>query len=95
MLKINKRDAPEAILQMFRHNDYSYYTRGNMSKFLTFSGLKMCDKNGNFCLYLKIVEKDPFLRLQNETYRRLQSSPIFFTNKQYVKIKLMQNETNR
>ena len=26
---------------------------------------------------------------------RFQSSPVFSTNKQYVKIKLMQNETNR
>ena len=28
MLKINKGDAPEAIFEMFRHNDYSYNTRG-------------------------------------------------------------------
>ena len=28
MFKINNGDAPEAILEMFRHNDYSYYTRG-------------------------------------------------------------------
>ena len=27
MFKINKGDAPEAILEMFRHNDYSYNTR--------------------------------------------------------------------
>ena len=27
MFKINKGDAPEAILKMFRHNDYSYNTR--------------------------------------------------------------------
>ena len=27
MFKIHKRDAPEAILEMFRHNDYSYNTR--------------------------------------------------------------------
>ena len=40
---------------------------------------------------LKIVEKDPFLRLQmraKEDFNRLQ---LFSTNKQYVKIKLMQN----
>ena len=28
MFKINRGDAPEAILEMFRHNDYSYNTRG-------------------------------------------------------------------
>ena len=27
MFKIKKGDAPEAILEMFKHNDYSYYTR--------------------------------------------------------------------
>ena len=28
MFKINKGDAPEAILEMFRHNDYSNNARG-------------------------------------------------------------------
>ena len=28
MFKINKGNAPEAILEMFRHNDYLNYTRG-------------------------------------------------------------------
>ena len=28
MFKINKGDAPESILKMFRHNDYSHNTRG-------------------------------------------------------------------
>ena len=28
MFKINKGDTPEAILEMFRHNGYSYNTRG-------------------------------------------------------------------
>ena len=28
MFKINKGDVPEAILEMFRHNDYSNNTRG-------------------------------------------------------------------
>ena len=28
MFKINKGDAPEAILEVFRHNDYLYYTSG-------------------------------------------------------------------
>ena len=43
---------------------------------------------------LKIVENDPFLRLQmgaKEMFNRHQ----FFPNNQYVKIKLIQNETNR
>ena len=28
MFTVNKGDAPEAILEMFRHNDYAYYTKG-------------------------------------------------------------------
>ena len=28
MFKINRDDASEAILEMFRHNDYSNYTKG-------------------------------------------------------------------
>ena len=43
---------------------------------------------------LKIVEKDPILRLQmraKEMFNRLQ---FLSSNKQYVKVKLMQNETN-
>ena len=43
---------------------------------------------------LKIVEKDPFLRLQIELRKCLIVTNFFSTNKQYVKIKLMQNETN-
>ena len=31
MFKINKSDAPEVILEMFRHSDYSYYIRGAAS----------------------------------------------------------------
>ena len=50
----------------------------------------MCDKMAIFDYILKIVEKNPFLRLERE----LRSSPIFSTNKRYVKIKLMQNEIN-
>ena len=55
----------------------------------------MCDKMAISAYILKIVEKDPFLRLQmraKETFNRHQ---FFSTNIQYVKIKLMQNETNR
>ena len=55
----------------------------------------MCDKMAISAYILKIVEKDPFLRLQmgaNEMFNRHQ---FFSTHKQYVKIKLMQNETSR
>ena len=38
--------------------------------------------------------KGPIFKAPNESQGRFQSSPIFSTNKQYVKIKLMQNETN-
>ena len=55
----------------------------------------MCDKMAISAHILKIVEKDPFLRLQmtaKEMFNRHQF--YFYTNKQHVKIKLMQNETN-
>ena len=45
---------------------------------------------------LKIVEKDPFLRLQTRAKEMFNRHQLFFsTNKQHVKIKRMQNETNR
>ena len=50
----------------------------------------MCDKMAISAYILKIVEKDPCSRLQ--MFNRHQ---FFFTHKQYVKIKLMQKETNR
>ena len=43
---------------------------------------------------LKIVENDPFLRLQMKAKEMLNRHQFFSTNKQYVKIRLMQNETN-
>ena len=43
---------------------------------------------------LKIVENDPFLRLEMTAKEMFNRHQIFYTNKQYVKIKLMQNETN-
>ena len=55
----------------------------------------MCDKMVISAHILKIVENDPFLRFQmtaKEMFNRHQF--YFFTNNQYVKIKLMQNETN-
>ena len=44
---------------------------------------------------LKIEEKDPFLSFQMRAKEDLNRHQIFSTNKQHVKIKLMQNETNR
>ena len=41
---------------------------------------------------LKIVENDPFLRLQMTAKEMFNRHQFFYTNKQYVKIKLMQNE---
>ena len=43
---------------------------------------------------LKIVEKDPLLRLQMRAKEMFYRHQFFPTHKQYVKIKLMQNETN-
>ena len=52
-------------------------------KTLPFSGGQMCEKTA-------ISARTRILK----TVEKFQSSPIFSTNKQYVKIKLMQNETN-
>ena len=54
----------------------------------------MCDKMAISAYILKIVEKDPFLRLQMRAKEMFIHHQFFPTNKQYVKIKLMQNETN-
>ena len=55
----------------------------------------MCDKMAISAYILKIVENDPFLRLQMRAKEMFNRQQFFSTNKQYVKIKLMQNETNR
>ena len=52
----------------------------------------MCDKMAISAHVLKIVENDSFLRLQLR--KCLIVTNFFNANKQYVKIKLMQNETN-
>ena len=54
----------------------------------------MCDKMAISAYILKIVEKDPFLRLQMGAKEMLNCHHFFSTNTQYVKIKLIQNETN-
>ena len=55
----------------------------------------MCDKIAISAYILKIVEKDPFLRLQMRAKEMFNCHQFLSTDKQYVKIKLMQNETNR
>ena len=54
----------------------------------------MCDKMAISAYILKIVENDLFLRLQIRAKEIFNRHQFFSTNKQYVKIKLMQNETN-
>ena len=54
----------------------------------------MCDKMTISAYILKIVENDPFLRLQKRAKKMFNRDQFFSTNKQYVKIKLMQNETD-
>ena len=44
---------------------------------------------------LKIVENDPFLRLQMTAKEMFNRHQFFYTNKQYVKIKLIQNENEK
>ena len=58
-----------------------------------FRGVKMCDKMAISAYILKIV--DPFLRLQIRAKEMFNCHQFFSTNKQYVKIRLMRNETNR
>ena len=48
-----------------------------------------------YAYILKIVEKDPFLRLQMSAKEMFNRHQFFPTHKQYVKIKLMQNGTNQ
>ena len=54
----------------------------------------MCEQMAISAYILKIVEKDPILRLQMRA-KEMFNRQFFSTNEQYVKIKLMQNETNR
>ena len=55
----------------------------------------MCDKMAIYAYILKIVEKDPILRLQMSAKEMFNGHQFFPTNKRYIKIKLMRNETNR
>ena len=54
----------------------------------------MCDKMAISAYILKMAENDPFLRLQRRAKEMFDRQQFFSTNKQYVNIKLMQNETN-
>ena len=54
----------------------------------------MCDKIAISAYILKIVKKDPFLRLQMRAKEMFNRYQFFSTNKQYVNIKLMQDERN-
>ena len=56
-------------------------------------GVKLCDKMAISAYILKIVENDSFLRLQMRAKEMFNRHQFFSTNKQYVKIKLMQNVT--
>ena len=60
-----------------------------------FGGSKCVTKWQFLLTVLKIVENDPFLRLQMKAKEMFNRHQFFSTNKQYVKIELMQNETNR
>ena len=54
----------------------------------------MCDKMAISADILKIVEKDPFLRLRRRAKELFNGHQFFSMNKQHVNIKLMQNEIN-
>ena len=55
----------------------------------------MCNKMAIYAYILEIVDKDPLLRLQMSAKEMFNRHQFFPTHKQYVKIKLMQNETSR
>ena len=55
----------------------------------------MCNKMAIYAYILKIVEKDPLLRLQMSAKEMFNHHQFFPTHRKYVKIKLLQNETNR
>ena len=55
----------------------------------------MCDKMAISAYILKIVENDPFSRLQMRAKEDFNRHQLFSTNKQYIQIKPMRNETNR
>ena len=55
----------------------------------------MCNKMAIYAYILEIVDKDPLLRLQMSAKEMFNRHQFFPTHKQYVKIKLMQNEANR
>ena len=59
-----------------------------------FGGSK-CMTKWQFCLYFENSRKDPVLRLQMRAKEDFNRHQLFSTNKQYIKIKLIQNETNR
>ena len=54
----------------------------------------MCDEMAISAYILKIVGKHPLLRPQIRAKEMFSRHQFFSKNKQYVKIKLMQNETN-
>ena len=61
-------------------------------KHFLLGGVKMCDKMAISAHILKIVENDSWLQMTaKEMFNRRQ---FFYRNEKYVKIKLMQNETN-
>ena len=54
----------------------------------------MCDKMAISDYILKVAENDPFLGFKWELRKSLIVANLFSANKQYAKIKLMQNKTN-
>ena len=48
--------------------------------------VKMCDKMATSAHILKIVENDPFLRLQMTAKEMFNRHQCFYTNKQYLRL---------
>ena len=55
----------------------------------------MCDKMAIFAHIVKVVDNNPLLRLQMTAKEMFNRHQFFYTTKQYIKIKLMPNETNQ
>ena len=74
---------------------YDYFSKNHDFFMIWFQIIFQVNKMAISAYILKTVEKDPFSRLQMRAKEMFNHHQFFSTNKQYLKIKLMRNETNR
>ena len=84
MFKIKKSDAPEAILEMFRHNDYSYYTRSVASdNFSVNMGHLSIEKTAISYIGLKNMEQYTLIN-QSESLESFRHERLSYANRDIV-----------